>query len=53
MPTISKLSTERSMELLSKAGIEANKEQAEAIMEILYMLTQITLQEFFAKNDIS
>lgn len=47
--TISKLSPDKSMELLREAGLEVSEEQAEEIMEFLYMLTEITLKEFFIK----
>lgn len=50
LPPIKKMPIEEAMEMLRKAGIDVQKEEAEEIMEFLYMLTQITIKEFFSPD---
>ncbi|WP_034728341.1 hypothetical protein [Chryseobacterium sp. JM1] len=50
LPPIKKMPIEEAMEMLHKAGIDVSEEEAEEIMEFLYMLTQITLKEFFSPD---
>lgn len=41
---------EEAKEMLRKAGIDVPEEEVEEIMEFLYMLTQITVKEFFSPD---
>ncbi|MDH6254220.1 hypothetical protein M2347_003947 [Chryseobacterium sp. H1D6B] len=50
LPPIKKMPIEEAMEMLRKAGIDVQEEEAEKIMEFLYMLTQITIKEFFSPD---
>jgi hypothetical protein len=47
---VKKMSINEAAALLCSAGIEVNEEEAEQIMEFLYILTQITLKEFFSPD---
>ncbi|UKB78552.1 hypothetical protein [Chryseobacterium sp. MEBOG07] len=46
--TIKEIPLEKAMELLHNAGIEVEMDEAEEIMAFLYLLTKITLKEFFS-----
>jgi hypothetical protein len=46
--TIKEIPLEKAMDLLHNAGIEVEKDEAEEIMAFLYLLTKITLKEFFS-----
>jgi len=50
LPPIKKMPIEEAKEMLRKAGIDVPEEEVEEIMEFLYMLTQITVKEFFSPD---
>ncbi|SHM59350.1 hypothetical protein [Chryseobacterium polytrichastri] len=45
---IKKIPVKEAVEMLRSAGIDVQEEEAEEIMEFLYILTQITIKEFFS-----
>ncbi|WP_346986200.1 hypothetical protein [Chryseobacterium sp. POE27] len=50
LPSVKKMTIKEAMEMLRNAGIIVQEEEAEEIMEFLYMLTQITIKEFFSPD---
>lgn len=47
---LKKIPAKEAAALLRSAGIEVKGEEAEEIMEFLYIITQITLKEFFSPD---
>lgn len=52
VPTIDlkKISPEKALHLLRKAGYDINEEQSEEIMEFIYIIVKLTLKEFFTSD---
>lgn len=47
---LKKISPERALQLLNKAGYKVNEEESEEVMEFLYAIVKLTLKEFFASD---
>lgn len=50
---VAKLPISESTKKLQSAGIDVTEEEAEEIMEFLYMFAEVMLKEFVSKSDFS
>ena len=47
---LKKISAQKALHLLRKAGYDINEEQSEEIMEFIYIIIKLTLKEFFTSD---
>lgn len=47
---LKKISPQKALHLLRKAGYDINEEQSEEIMEFIYIIVKLTLKEFFTSD---
>lgn len=47
---LKKISPQKALYLLRKAGYDINEEQSEEIMEFIYIIVKLTLKEFFTSD---
>ncbi|TXF78874.1 hypothetical protein [Chryseobacterium sp.] len=47
---LKKIPPEKAFAILKKTGYDINEEESEEIMQILYIIVQLTLKEFFTPS---
>jgi hypothetical protein len=47
---LKKIPAENALAMLRQAGYDINEEESEEIMQILYIIVQLTLKEFFTPS---